>query len=164
MARTGPPLNIARALTAYVYVVVGGVALLDLATGLYLLASPTPWLAHGPQTVWTEVVPLIETAPPLAAALASLWQRVGAFSCFAGIMTLVWLWRGRRDPSVLRTLLVAYLVAGLAFGLTDARWFSGTPYHLFKQVIGGLWVTALGAHVAAQRTRSRSAAPRSARP
>lgn len=151
------------ALQIYAVAVIASVAALDLVTGVYLLTSSTPWMAHGPETVWTDAAPLLADQPALAAALRSLWQRVGAFSVFAGLMTMVWLWRGLRDPTVLRTLLVAYLVAGLAFGLTDARWFAGTDYHLFKQAVGGLWVTALAAHALANRAAPAAPDVRQAR-
>jgi hypothetical protein len=130
-----------------VVVVVCFVALLDVATGVWLLFGEEPWRAHGDDTVWTAAAARLGTDPALDAALMSLWHRVGAFSVFAGASTLVWLWHGWRDRRILTTLLVTYLVVGTAFGLADARWFSGTPYHLFKQAIGAAWVSALGLHL-----------------
>jgi hypothetical protein len=124
-------------------VVIVSVALYDGATGFYLLFSPEPWLANGPETVWTAGAPTTSTSAETTAALMSMWRRLGAFSLFAGISTLMWAWRARNDDGTLLALLVTYVIAGLAFGYTDATWFAGTPYHLIKQAIGAVWISAL---------------------
>ena len=35
------------------------VGLLDVVTGLWLLFSPTPWTAHGPDTLWLQALVLV---------------------------------------------------------------------------------------------------------
>lgn len=148
-----------RAATIFIIAVVAGVALLDLGTGCWLLTSDAPWLAHGSGTVWLTGSEEVEQGRPLAPLLLSLWRRMGAFSIFAGITTLVWLWRGLRDRPTLTTLLVVYIIAGLGFGYTDSAFFAGTPYALFKQIVGVFWVTALGVHLWAGRAEPASRKP-----
>jgi hypothetical protein len=142
---------------AFVAGVVASVAMLDLGTGAWLLTADAPWLAHGSGTVWLDGSREVQESGPLATVLLSLWRRMGAFSVFAGITTLVWLWRGLRDRSTLTTLLIVYIVAGLGFGYTDNTFFAGTPYALFKQTIGGFWVTALALHLWSARAQARVA-------
>jgi hypothetical protein len=129
-----------------VVIVVALVALVDIASGAWLLLSPAPWLAAGPDTVWTRAAAELGQSPALDTALASLWARVGAFSTFAGLSTLVWLWRGLDDRRTLSTLLVTYLVCGLAFAYSDAAFFEGTVYLAIKRAIGGAWVLAIVMH------------------
>jgi hypothetical protein len=136
---------------AFVAIVVGSVAIFDLVTGFWLLFSPEPWLVNGADTVWTAAASEVVDQGPLAETLLSMWRRIGAFSVFAGVTTLVWLARGTRHPSTLTTLLIVYTVAGLAFGYTDATFFDGTPYLTTKRVIGGFWFVALGAHLWGRR-------------
>ncbi len=134
-----------------VVIVVAAVALSDIVVGGWLLAAPTPWWAAGPDTVWVDAARDLGENATLDAALASLWARVGAFSLFAGISTLVWLWRGLSDRRTLTTLLVTYLFAGLAFAYTDAAYFEGTAYLAGKRAIGVAWVLAIVVHFAAAR-------------
>lgn len=126
--------------------VVAAVALLDIATGLWMLISTDPWRAHGTDTLWSRAAAELGSSEVLAEALLSAWQRIGAFSFFAGVSSLVWLVFASRDRRLLAALLLTYLGAGLAFGYTDARWFSGTAYHAFKQVVGVAWLAAIGLH------------------
>jgi hypothetical protein len=134
-----------------VFGIAAGVALLDIFVGAYLLVSPTPWLAHGPDTVWTRAAEELGSHGALDAAYAALLDRVGAFSLFAGISTAVWLARSLTDRRILSTLLITYVVAGLAFGITDAEHFGGTPYLTAKRVIGGAWMLALVLHFTVAR-------------
>ena len=136
--------------------IVAVVALLDTATGAWLLLSDSPWRAAGPDTIWTRAAQQLGHSPVVDTALASLWARAGAFSLFAGLSTLVWLWRGLHDCKTLSTLLVTYLVAGLAFAYSDAAYFEDTIYLMAKRVIGGAWVLALVIHVRASARPSRS--------
>ncbi len=143
---SGQPIPAPPALRVFVIGVVASVALLDLVSGIYLMTSVRPWLAHGGGTIWVDVASRIGSDPVVDAALLSLWHRVGAFSVFAGLSTLTWLVVGLRDRRVLTVLLVMYLIAGVPFGVTDAAHFEGTPYLLGKRVIGLFWVLALVAH------------------
>lgn len=146
----------ARRAATFAAVIVGLVASYDLAVGLTMMVSSTPWLAHGPDTVWSRAAASLGD-DAISDALRASWARIGAFSTFAGASTWVWLIRGLRDPSTLTTLLVVYLVVGTAFGLTDAAWFGGTAYLTVKHVIGVLWLAALAAQLWARRIDRRSA-------
>lgn len=126
--------------------VVATVALLDISTGLWMLISADPWRAHGTDTLWSLAAAELGSSEVLAQALLAAWQRIGAFSFFAGVSSLVWLSFAARDRRLLAALLLTYLGAGLAFGYTDARWFSGTAYHAFKQAVGVAWLAAIGLH------------------
>lgn len=125
----------------FVLLVVVLIGALDFATGVYLLASSEPWLAHGAATVWSLAAP---DAPPELAL--SLFRRMGAFSLYAGSVTLVWAWLGRSDRRLLSVLLVTYSVVGVAFAYADNAFFAGTAYLHVKQAIGAAWTAALVAH------------------
>lgn len=114
------------------FILIGG---FDVAMGAYLLLSSTPWLAHGPGTVWS-------TGGDLGAAGESLYQRIGVFSFHVGVVTMVLGWYGRRFP-FLRTILVAiYLLTGIAFAVYDNHWFTGTTYWWAKMLLGVLFAAA----------------------
>jgi hypothetical protein len=130
---------------AFVVVVALSVGLYDTVVGLVMLFSDAPWLAHGPDTVWTHAADRLGADAALATALRASWARIGAFSLFAGVSTLAWLSRALRDPKLLRMLLIVYAVAGLGFAVSDAAWFAGTPYLTMKRVIGAAWMLALAA-------------------
>lgn len=125
----------------FVLLVVILIGTLDFATGVYLLTAPTPWLAHGPETVWSLAAP---GAP--GELTMSLFRRVGAFSLYAGSVTLVWAWLGKSDRKLLSALLITYSVVGIAFAYADNAYFAGTAYLRVKQAIGGFWTAALIAH------------------
>lgn len=154
------PEGVVLAARLFAVVVVALVATYDGATGVYMLTSKTPFLAHGDDTVWTRGAAELSGSALSQAARAS-WARLGAFQLFAGISTWVWLLRGWKEPRVLTTLLVVYVVAGLGFGLTDGAWFDGTPYLVVKRVVGVLWVLALAAQLWSRR-RERAVDPRAA--
>lgn len=120
-------------------VVVTAVAAYDLAVGLYMLASPTPWMAHG-DTVWTA---LAAAPPEIVPAIDAALRRIGAFSTFAGLLGLyvAATHRTPTDAARLRGFMTLYLVAGLGFGWTDTA-FAGTPYHAVKTAIGVVWLAA----------------------
>ncbi len=124
----------------FVLVVVVLIGMLDFATGAFLLASPEPWLAHGRETVWS-------LAPSVPADLSmSLFRRIGAFSLYAGTVTIVWAWFGKADRRLLSALLITYSVVGVAFAYADNAYFTGTTYLRLKQAIGAVWTAALLAH------------------
>lgn len=125
----------------FVLLVIVLIATLDFATGVFLLVSPQPWLAHGPDTLWS--LNAAGTPPELA---MSLFRRVGAFSLYAGSVTLVWAWLGKSDRKLLSALLITYSVVGVAFAYADNAYFAGTAYLKAKQAIGGAWTAALIAH------------------
>ena len=130
-ARSGSPV---------VTVVLLGIAALDLATGLWLLASDTPWTAHGPGTLWDAASALADG--PL---LWSLYHRLGAFSVQAALATALAAALGHRDLRVQGAVLGTWTLAGLAFAWTDGTYFGGTAYHALKQAIGVAWVAGLAA-------------------
>ncbi len=127
----------------FVTALLAGIALLDLTTGAYLLTSETPWAAHGAGTVWSGVPAMIAAAPDQADAVWASFRRLGAFSVQAGLGTGLVAWLGHRDLRVQGLMLAVWTTAGVAFGATDAAWFSGTTYHLGKQAIGAGWVLGL---------------------
>jgi hypothetical protein len=131
----------------FVAAIVAAVGLLDVVTGLWLLASPTPWTAHGPDTVWLQAPAIIARAPEAAPLIDALFRRTGAFSLHAGVVTIVGAWLGRRHRALMTGLLVVWMIDGLAFFVTDRAAFEGTPYLLAKQVIGGAWALALVVHL-----------------
>ena len=120
------------------------VGLYDVAIGLFMLFSPSPYLAHGAGTLWARAPEI--AGPDARVVLASLFARMGAFSFHAGLVSIAWCataWRNRRAMTV---LLLVYLVSGAAFFSSDLRYFSGTPYFVVKQVFGGLWMLAIVLH------------------
>ena len=117
------------------------VGLYDTSVGLWMLLSPEPWLAHGPATLWTTT-PALQASAELAQILDSLFRRMGAFSLFAGLTSLYVGWRFARQPAQLLGFMILYMVAGLGFAVTDARFFRGTAYYWIKQAIGGFWFVA----------------------
>jgi hypothetical protein len=122
------------------------VAIADASVGLYLLASPTPWFAHGPAGPWANHAPS-RFSGDARLLLESLFRRMGAFSFHTGAVTAVWAWMARGEPRWLTTLLVTYTITGLAFFGTDRAYFKGTRYFVFKQMLGGLWAAALVAQL-----------------
>jgi hypothetical protein len=136
------PLRIA------VLVVVAIVAVSDLAVGIFLLASHEPWRAHGPGTVWSESAALASIP-----AVASLYRRLGAFSLYAGVMTLVFAGVGARHRPTLTALLFGYAIVGVAFFATDTAYFRGTAYYSIKQAFGALWMAAIVMHLIEGRKR-----------
>lgn len=121
---------------------IGLVATWDLGVGAYLLASSEPWRAHGPGTLWSENA-LLAALPPVM----SLYRRLGAFSLYAGAMTLVFAAVGHRHRPTLTALLFGYAITGLGFFATDTTYFKGTPYYALKQVFGALWSVAIVLHL-----------------
>ena len=119
--------------------VIAIVALWDVVTGARLLFSSSPNLAHGSSTLWAS-------APPLTPAIASLYHRLGAFSLYAGLMTLAFAAVGARHRPTLSVLLVGYMITGVGFFLNDMTYFRGTPYFLVKQAFGVLWTVAVVLH------------------
>lgn len=115
----------------------------DLNVGLWMLFTEQPWLAHGPGTLWAVQAPwLSRQAEPQALLLASLFQRMGAFSVFAGLMSLYVSISFRRQPRVIGRFMLVYIVAGLGFAFTDATFFKGTTYFWVKQALGAAWFLA----------------------
>lgn len=146
-----------RLAALFISAVIVGVALLDIGTGLFLGLADDPTGAHGEGTIWLELGPLLEGTSPRAEAVRSLFRRMGAFQFFAGGATLVWWVYGRRRaPSALTVLLTTYLVLGVAFFLVDRRYFAGTSYLLYKQVVGAAWTAAWVLQVWLQRARSET--------
>ncbi len=121
------------------------IALLDLATGAYLLLSPAPWAAHGPGTPWIGAPDVLVASAGSEALVMSLFRRLGAFSVQAALATLLVAWLGHRDLRIQGAALGTWTAAGLAFAWTDNTWFAGTTYLLGKQLIGVLWVVAIAA-------------------
>ncbi|MGZ3422190.1 MAG: hypothetical protein ACXVEF_06100 [Polyangiales bacterium] len=126
---------------AFVLAVVVLVSLWDVAMGFRLLLLPSPERAHGEGTVWTQA-----TAISSMPAIASLYQRLGAFSLQAGIATLVFAAVGARHRPTLSALLLTYAVTGIGFLINDWTYFRGTPYFVIKQCFGALWFVALLLH------------------
>lgn len=117
------------------------VGVYDVATGAYELGTSTPWHAHGPGTVWSSVGPTVAGLQGEAHdAVMAAFRRVGAFSLYAGLVSLFVAVRFRQEPRHVLAFMLLYMVAGLGFAVTDATYFAGTPYHLTKQAIGVLWV------------------------
>jgi hypothetical protein len=125
--------------------VVIAVGVYDASVGLYMLFASEPWRAHGPATLWRSLdVDYASLAPDARVLVMSLFRRLGAFSLFAGCVSLFVALTERREPMKLARFMALFVVAGLAFGVTDGTYFAGTRYHLIKQVIGGVWVVSLG--------------------
>lgn len=121
------------------------VGIYDVVVGLYLLASNTPWLGHGPDTSWiTLSAQLVDAVPP--DATLGLFRRMGAFSLHAGVCTIVWAILGHRRPALQTALFLTYAGSGMGFALTDAAFFPDTPYRIAKHVIGTIFFVALLAH------------------
>lgn len=131
----------------FVVAVVATVGVLDVMTGLWLLVSPTPWTAHGPDTVWLRAPVIAERVPDAAPLLEALFRRTGAFSLHAGVVTIVGAWLGRRHRTLMTGLLVVWMLDGLAFFVTDRAAFANTPYLVAKQVIGSAWALAFVVHL-----------------
>jgi hypothetical protein len=121
------------------------VGIYDVVVGLYLLASSTPWLAHGPGTAWVALgAQLVDAMPP--DATLGLFRRMGAFSLHAGVCTIVWAILGHRRPALQTALFLTYAVTGAGFAITDAAFFPDTPYRIAKHIIGTIFFVALLAH------------------
>jgi hypothetical protein len=121
------------------------IGLYDVVIGVVLLASASPWVAHGPDTAWMALGASLQGAP-LPELTLGLFRRMGAFSFHAGVATCVWAALGHRRPTVRSAQLITYLLTGLAFGVTDATFFPGTPYLLMKRIIGVAFTAAFVAH------------------
>ena len=78
--------------------------------------------------------------------LASLFDRIGAFSLHAGLASIVWCATAWRNRKAMSALLLTYLVTGLAFFSSDLRYFAGTTYFVVKQVLGAFWMFAIILH------------------
>ncbi len=136
------------------------VGMYDVAIGLYLLASATPWLAHGPGTPWIGLgAQLVDAAPP--DATLGLFRRMGAFSLHAGACTIVWALLGHRRPALQTALFLTYAVSGMGFAITDAAFFPDTSYRIAKHIIGTIFFAALLAHFWLRRRETASASARS---
>lgn len=121
------------------------VGIYDVVVGIYLLASNTPWLAHGPGTAWITLgAQLIDAVPP--DPTLGLLRRMGAFSLHAGVCTIVWAILGHRRPALQTALFLTYALTGASFALTDAAFFPDTPYRIAKHIIGTVFFVALLAH------------------
>ena len=121
------------------------VAFWDVVVGARLLFSSSPQIAHGASTLWAGA------GAPTTPAVASLYHRLGAFSLYAGLMTMAFAAVGARHRPTLTVLLIGYMVTGLGFFWNDLAYFRGTPYFFVKQVFGGLWVLAVIAHFGGRR-------------
>jgi len=140
----------------FVVFVIAVVALSDVITGGVLLLARAPTWAHGPGTVWGELLPLLEDGAEHRAAVLSLFRRIGAFQAFVGLATLIWLAVGlRRDRTIITVLLTVYLVLGGLFFATDLAFFRGTTYLVTKQIIGTAWLLAFGVHLWTGRSTAR---------
>lgn len=128
----------------------------DVVVGGVLLASSTPWIAHGPDTAWIALGATLHGAP-LDVGTVGLFRRMGAFSLHAGVCTIVWAALAVRRPSLQTAQFFTYLATGVGFALTDARYFAGTPYLLGKHLIGSVFVAAFLGHLALRRSERRSA-------
>jgi hypothetical protein len=120
------------------------VGLYDVSIGLFMLFSPSPFLAHGPNTVWTYDPRMADSQ--IRILLASLFDRIGAFSLHAGLASIVWCATSWRNRKAMSALLLTYLVSGLAFVSSDLRYFAGTTYFVVKQVLGAFWMLAIILH------------------
>lgn len=132
------------------------VGLWDLATGLYMLLAPEPWRAHGPETLWMTAGPALRDHGAVGVAAMSMLRRIGAFSFYAGALSVGLAWHARRAPHTLTALLAIYTSVGIAFNLTDRAYFAGTSYFVAKQAIGAVWTVGLALH-AWERWRARAA-------
>lgn len=136
-----------------VVAVVAAVGLLDVVTGGYLLFSSTPWLAHGPDTVWLRAPEVVSTSAQAALLVVALFRRTGAFSLHAGMVTIAGAVLGRRDRRLMTGLLVLWMIDGVAFFATDRATFAGTPYLVAKQIVGTAWALAFAWHLIEGRRR-----------
>lgn len=134
-----------RARIAVVAAIVA-VGMWDFATGLYMLLSQDPWRAHGADTLWARAAPAMASSPVVHEAAMSMLRRIGAFSLYAGAVSMGLGWYCRRDRRTITALLAIYSVVGLAFAATDRAYFEGTSYALAKQLIGVVWSVGLLAH------------------
>lgn len=121
------------------------VGLYDVVVGAIMLASDTPWIAHGPGTGWMALGESLGAVAPPDATLG-LFRRMGAFSLHAGASTIVWAALGHRRPALMSALFVTYAITGMGFAITDAAFFEGTMYLLGKRVIGAVFFAALVGH------------------
>src|SRR5947207_3195823 len=117
------------------------VGLYDVSIGLFMLFSRSPFLAHGPNTVWTYGSQAADSQ--IRILLASLFDRIGAFSLHAGLASIVWCATAWRNRKAMSALLLTYLLTGLAFFSSDLRYFAGTTYFVVKQVLGAFWMFAI---------------------
>lgn len=128
------------------------IALWDVGMGLRLLFLPSPQLAHGADTAWSSVGVLAGTP-----GVASMLQRLGAFSLHAGVTTLVLIAIGARYRPVLTAVLFTYAITGLGFLANDLTYFRGTSYLMIKQLFGALWTLAIVLHlIEGRRTATAS--------
>lgn len=132
------------------------IGIYDVAIGLVLLASATPWVAHGPGTSWMAMGASLGGGP-LSDVTLGLFRRIGAFSLHSGAVTVVWAALGHAHPRVRTAQFVTYSLTGLAFGATDAAFFPGTAYLLAKRLIGVAFFGALVAHLVSGRKASGAA-------
>ena len=132
------------------------VGLYDVVVGLFMLFSPSPYLAHGPNTVWSYTPQAADSQ--IRVLLSSLFARIGAFSLHAGVASIVWCATAWRNRKSMGALLLTYLVTGLAFFSSDSRYFAGTTYFAVKQVLGALWMLAIVLHFWPRRQRKRDSA------
>src|SRR5947208_16632 len=116
-----------RHVVAGIVIIVG---LYDVAVGLFMLFSPSPYLAHGPNTVWLYAPQAADSQT--RTLLSSLFARIGAFSLHAGVASIVWCATAWRNRTSMGALLVTFLVTGLAFFFSDSRYFAGTAYFAVK--------------------------------
>ena len=118
-----------------------GVALYDVAIGIWMLTSPQPWDAHGPNTLWSRLNERFSTLDDeMQLVTMSALRRIGAFSLCIGLFSSFVAYRFRKDRSVLLQFMVLYMVAGLGFATTDNTFFGGTAYYWVKQAIGAAWM------------------------
>src|SRR4051812_41117248 len=110
-----------------------GIGIYDIAVGVLMLSSSTPWMAHGPGTSWIALGETLRSAPA-GDPVMGLFRRMGAFSLHAGVCTIVWASLGHRRPWLQTALFLTYLSTGIAFAVTDAAYFAGTPYLAVKRV------------------------------
>ena len=115
----------------------------DIAVGITMLFSNTPWNAHGPGTIWSNSADWMPTLGDQASmVVVSLFRRIGAFSLFAGLTSMFVALNFRHDRRNLLRFMLLYMIAGLGFAATDAIFFADTPYYWLKQVIGAAWFIA----------------------
>ena len=142
-----------RHVVAGIVIIVG---LYDVAIGLFMLFSPSPYLAHGPNTIWTAAPQAADSQ--IKVLLASLFARMGAFSLHAGVASIVWCATAWRNRKAMSALLLTYLVTGMAFFSSDSRYFTGTTYFVVKQVLGAFWMLAVVVHFWPTRQHKRDSA------
>ena len=113
------------------------IGIFDIATGYYLLVSPSPGLIYGPETIWSSADNANEVT-------MSLFQRIGILSVHTGIVTVVIAYYSRNKPGLRTVLLLTYMVTGIGIGIYDSYWFAGTYYRSVKIGIGVVFFSALG--------------------